>query len=320
MRAVRIHRTGGSDEMVVDDIADPIPGFGEVLVRLSGAGVNFIDVYHRTGLYPRQLPGTLGEEGAGVVVALGDGVNGIHVGQRVASANFAGSYAELATAAASRVAVVPAEICDEKAAASLLQGMTAHYLLHDSYHVRAGDTVLVHAAAGGMGLLLTQLATRMGARVIGTASTPAKADLARAAGATDVLEYDNIAEQVRDLTHGAGVAAAYDGVGQATFDASLASLRTHGVLVTYGQASGKVPPIDPLRLMGAGSVYVTRPTLTHFIVAPEEFARRAGAVLSWVAEGALDIKIGGKYGLEDAAAAHDDLEGRRTTGKLLLVP
>jgi NADPH2:quinone reductase len=198
--------------------------------------------------------------------------------------------------------------------------MTAHYLLHDSYPVKAGDTILVHAAAGGMGLLLTQLASRMGARVIGTVSTPEKAELARGAGAAETLDYDEIAAKVRALTDGEGVAAVYDGVGASTFEASLASVRRHGVLVVYGAASGPVPPVDVQRLSAAGSIYLTRPTLGHFIVTPADLARRAGDVLRWVADGSLDIRIGGRYALADAARAHADLEARRTTGKLVLIP
>ncbi|HEU0238229.1 MAG TPA: quinone oxidoreductase [Micromonosporaceae bacterium] len=320
MRAVRIHQTGGTDVMVVENVSEPQPGPGEVLVRLTAVGVNFIDTYHRSGLYPMPLPLTLGSEGAGEVVAVGDGVDAISVGQRVGSTNFAGAYAEFAIAAASRVVPLPADVDDDLAAGALLQGMTAHYLLHDTYPVRPGDTVLVHAAAGGMGLLLCQLARRMGVRVIGTASTSEKADLAQQAGAAEVLDYDDVAKKVRALTDGEGVAAVYDGVGAATFDASLASLRPRGVLATFGNASGPVPPVDPLRLTGAGSVYLSRPTLAHFIASPDDLARRAGDVLGWVADGTLSIRIGGRYPLADAARAHEDLAGRRTTGKLLLVP
>jgi NADPH2:quinone reductase len=289
-------------------------------VRIAGAGVNFIDTYHRSGHYPMTLPLTLGSEGAGEVVAVGDGVDSVSVGAHVGSTNFAGSYAQFATARADRVVVIPHGVADELAAAALLQGMTAHYLLHDSYPAKAGDTVLVHAAAGGMGLLLTQLATRMGVHVIGTASTPAKAELARGAGAVGVLDYDGVGDKVRALTGGAGVAAVYDGVGASTFDASLASVRRRGMLVVYGAASGPVPPVDVRRLQAAGSIYLTRPTLADFIATPAELARRAGDVLGWVSDGSLDIRIGGRYALADAAGAHEDLEARRTTGKLLLIP
>jgi NADPH2:quinone reductase len=211
-------------------------------------------------------------------------------------------------------------MADETAAAALLQGMTAHYLLHDSYPVKPGDTILVHAAAGGMGLLLTQLASRMGVRVIGTVSTPQKAELARSAGVAEILDYDEVADKVHALTDGDGVAAVYDGVGASTFESSLASVRRHGVLVVYGAASGPVPPVDVQHLSAAGSIYLTRPTLAHFIVSPADLARRAGDVLRWVADGSLDIRIGGRYPLADTARAHADLEARRTTGKLVLIP
>ncbi len=320
MKAVRVHEVGGPEAMVVDDVPRPDPGAGEVLVRIAGAGVNFVEIYQRTGLYPAPLPMTLGAEGAGEIVAVGDGVDSSLIGTRVASVNLSGSYAEFATVAAERVVIVPDGLDDATAAGALLQGMTTHYLLHDSYPAREGDTVLVHAGAGGMGLLLTQWATRMGVRVITTASTPEKAALSRAAGATDVLGYDDVAAQVRELTGGEGVAAVYDGVGRSTFDASLASLRRRGVFVSFGNASGKVDPVDPLRLMAAGSVYLIRPTLGHYVVTPEEFQRRADAVFALVAEGALDIRIGGTYPLADAGQAHEDLAARRTTGKLILIP
>jgi NADPH2:quinone reductase len=320
MKAVRIHQTGGPEAMTVEELPDPVPGAGEVLVRLAATGVNFIDIYHRIGQYPRPTPFTLGSEGAGEVVAVGADVTSVHPGDHVASTNLAGAYAELATVPADRVVAVPDGVDDEIAAACMLQGMTAHYLLHDSYPVKPGDTVLVHAAAGGMGLLLTQLASRMGVRVIGTASTPEKAELARAAGAAEVLDYDDVAAKVRAATGGEGVAAVYDGVGRTTFGASLACLRPHGVLVSYGSASGPVEPFDIGRLAPAGSLYVTRPTLQTFIATPADLARRAGDVLGWVADGVLDIRIGGRYPLADASRAHEDLAGRRTTGKLLLIP
>ena len=320
MKAVRVPEHGGPEVLVVEDVADPVPGAGQVLVRIRAVGVNFVDVYNRGGLYPSALPHTPGAEGAGEVVAVGDGVDAGWIGQRVASTALAGAYAELATAPADRIVTLPDDVDAEIAAAALLQGMTAHYLLHDSYPVRVGDTVLVHAAAGGMGLLLTQLATRMGVRVIGTASTPEKKALARDAGAAEVLDYAGFAPRVRELTGGAGVAAVYDGVGRDTFDGSLDSLRPHGVLVAFGQSSGKIPPLDLSRLAAAGSLYVTRPTLGHFVATPDDLARRAGDVLRWVADGTLSIRVGGRYPLSDAATAHQDLESRRTTGKLLLIP
>jgi NADPH:quinone reductase len=305
---------------VLSQVDTPQPGPGQVLVQLAATGVNFVDTYFRNGLYPRPVPYTPGGEGAGTVIAVGEGVDTPKVGDRVASTELAGSYAQFALAPADRVVPVPDGISDEVAAGVLLQGMTAHYLLHDSYPVRPGDTVLVHAAAGGMGLLLTQLATKLGARVVGTVSTPEKEKLARQAGAVEVVGYDDATARVRELTGGEGVPAVYDGVGRDTFDASLASLRPHGTLVLYGYASGPVPPFDLNRLQTGGSLFVTRPTLAHFIVSREDLARRAGDVLGWVADGTLSVAIGGRYPLADARQAHEDLEARRTTGKLLLVP
>jgi NADPH2:quinone reductase len=320
VEAIRVQEHGGPEVLAPAETETPAPGPGQVLVQLAAAGVNFVDTYFRTGLYPQPVPFTPGGEGAGTVVAVGDGVQSPKVGDRVASTNFAGSYAQFALAPADRVVPVPDGISEEVAAAALLQGMTAHYLLLDSYKVQQGDTVLVHAAAGGMGLLLTQLATRFGARVVGTVSTLEKEKLARQAGAAEVVGYDDVPARVRELTGGGGVAAVYDGVGRATFDASLASLRPHGFLVLYGYASGPVPPFDLNRLQQNGSLYVTRPTLAHFVASREELARRASDVFGWVADGSLHVAIGGRYPLAEARRAHEDLQGRRTTGKLLLVP
>jgi NADPH2:quinone reductase len=320
MDAIRVEACGGPDVLTLTQTEPPEPGPGQVLVQLAAIGVNYADTYHRSGLYPLPLPFTPGSEGAGTVVAVGPDVSSPKVGDRVAGGNFAGSYAQFALAAADRVIPLPDATSDEIAAAALLQGMTAHYLLFDSYPVRAGDTVLVHAAAGGMGLLLTQWATALGARVIGTVSTPEKEKLARQAGAAEIIGYDDVAAQVRRLTGGEGVPAVYDGVGQATFDGSLASLRSHGVLVLYGQASGPVPPFELSRLAGGGSLYVQRPTLVHFVATREDLFRRASAVLDKVADGSLHITIGGRYPLAEAARAHEDLQSRRTTGKLLLIP
>jgi NADPH:quinone reductase len=320
VEAIRVQEHGGPEVLALADTGAPEPGPGQVLVQIEAAGVNFVDTYYRTGLYPQPVPYTPGSEGAGTVVAVGDGVESPKVGDRVASTNFTGAYAQFALAPADRVVPVPDGVSEELAAAVLLQGMTAHYLLLDSYRVRPGDTVLVHAAAGGMGLLLTQLATRFGARVIGTVSTSDKEKLARQAGAAEVLGYGEVPGRVRELTGGEGVPAVYDGVGRDTFDASLASLRAHGVLVLYGYASGPVPPFDLNRLQQGGSLYVTRPTLGHFIVSRQELARRAGDVLGWVADGSLHVAIGGRYPLAEARRAHEDLQGRRTTGKLLLIP
>jgi NADPH2:quinone reductase len=320
MDAIQVAAHGGPEALTLTDLPVPEPGPGQVLVRLTAAGVNFVDTYHRGGLYRVRLPLVLGTEGAGVVEAVGPGVTALAAGDRVVSNNLAGAYAQYAVAPAGRTVPIPEGVTDEQAAAVLLQGMTAHYLLRDAYPVRAGDTVLVHAAAGGMGLLLTQLATKLGARVVGTVSTPEKEKLARAAGAAEVIGYDGVAERVRELTGGTGVAAVYDGVGRDTFDASLASLRVRGTLVLFGYASGPVPPFDINRLAGGGSLSLTRPTLGHFVAEDEELHRRAGDVLRWVADGTLKVTVGGRYALVDAALAHADLEARRTTGKLLLIP
>jgi NADPH:quinone reductase len=320
MHAIQVRELGGPEVLTLVELADPSPGPGEVLVEIAAVGVNFIEVYHRTGLYPMPLPFVPGSEGAGRVVAVGAEVTSVQVGDRVASTNFAGGYAQYALAPADQAVRVPESLSDELAAAVLLQGMTAHYLVHDSYRIRTGDTVLVHAAAGGAGLMLTQLATKLGARVIGTVSTPEKEKLARDAGAAHVIGYDNVVEEVRRLTDGQGVPAVYDSVGKDTFDASLQCLRPHGVLVLFGQSSGPVPPFNLSRLAAGGSLYVTRPTLGHFVATPEDLARRAGAVLGWVADGSLTVHIGHRYPLAEAATAHADLQARRTTGKLLLIP
>jgi NADPH:quinone reductase and related Zn-dependent oxidoreductases len=313
---------GGPENLVLEDVPEPVPGEGQVLVELTAIGVNFVEIYHRIGRYPGPLPRILGSEGAGRVVAVGPGVDSVRVGDRVASASLQGAYAQKAVAAATDVVPVPESVSDETAAAAFLQGLTAHYLLFDTYPVKPGDTVLVHAAAGGVGLLLTQIATRLGARVIATVSTEEKERLARGAGAAEVIRYGDgvdVAAEVRRLTNGEGVAAVYDGVGAATFDASLASLRPRGVLALFGQSSGPVPSIDPQRLNAAGSVFLTRPTLWHYVATPEELRRRADDLFRFIAEG-LDIRIHDRYPLRDAGRAQSDLESRRTTGKLLLIP
>jgi NADPH:quinone reductase len=320
MKAIQLNQHGGPEVLALAEVPRPEPGPGQVLVEIAAAGVNFIDVYHRTGLYPVPLPLVPGGEGAGRVVAVGPGADAGLVGQRVVSSAFSGAYARCALAPAEQVVPVPETISDEVAAAVFLQGLTAHYLTHDSYHVQPGDTVLVHAAAGGVGLLLTQIASRMGARVIGTVSTPEKEKLARDAGAAHVIGYDSVPDEVRRLTDGPGVPAVYDGVGRATFEGSLASLRVRGIMVLYGQSSGPVPPFDLGRLARGGSLSITRPTLAHFVATRDELTRRAGDVLGWVADGTLSVHIGGRYPLAGAATAHADLQARRTTGKLLLVP
>ncbi|MDA0564272.1 quinone oxidoreductase [Streptomonospora sp. S1-112] len=320
MRAVVVQEQGGPEVLRLTEAPDPEPGPGEVLVGIQARGVNFIDVYQRSGAYSMPTPFVPGVEAAGTVAALGEGVTGLRVGARVAWALVPGAYAERAVVPADRLVPVPDRVSAEQAAAVLLQGLTAHYLTHSTYPVQPGDTVLVHAAAGGTGLLLVQLAKARHGRVIATVSTDAKADLARAAGADEVIRYDRteVAPAVRELTGGAGVAAVYDGVGAATFDASLAALRPRGVLALFGQASGAVPPVDPQRLNSAGSVYLTRPTLAHYVAEREELLERASDVLGLVAAGALDVRVGGRYPLAEAARAHEDLAGRRTTGKLLL--
>ncbi|MFB4307045.1 quinone oxidoreductase [Actinomadura sp. GTD37] len=320
MRAIVITETGGPEVLEPADRPVPAPGPGELLIGVAAAGVNFIDVYYRTGAYAQELPYTPGVEAAGTVEAVGDGVRDFAVGDRVAWANVQGAYAEKAVVPAGRAVPVPDGVGLEDAAASLLQGMTAHYLTRSTYPIEAGDTVLVHAAAGGMGLLLTQAAKALGARVIGTASTPDKERLAKEAGADVTMGYDGFADRVRELTGGEGVAAVYDGVGAPTFDGSLASLRRRGTLALYGAAGGAVPPFDPQRLNRAGSVYLTRPTLTHYVERREELLERAADVYGWVASGAVKVHVGRRHDLADARSAHADLEARRSTGKLLLIP
>lgn len=321
MHAIQITETGGPDVLTPTDLPEPVPGPGEVLVDVAAAGVNYIDTYQRQGIYPLPLPFVAGLEGAGRVAALGDGVTGLAVGDRVAWFETQGSYAERVVMPATRTVPVPDGVSDEVAAAVLLQGMTAVVLCDQTYPVRHGDDVLVHAAAGGVGLLLTQLVTALGGRVIATVSTDEKEELARGAGAAEVLRYgDDLAEQVRALTGGVGVAVAYDGVGATTFDASLASLRRRGMLVLFGAASGPVPPVDPQRLNRGGSLYLTRPTLFHYITDRTELLATAGAVFDAVLDGSLQVRIGHRYPLADARQAHEDLQGRRTTGKLVLMP
>ncbi|MEU8345747.1 quinone oxidoreductase [Spirillospora sp. NPDC048832] len=320
MRAIVITRNGGPEVLEAAERPAPEPGPGEILVDVAAAGVNFIDVYFRTGAYPQDLPYTPGMEGAGTVSAVGDGVSEFSAGDRVAWADVQGSYAAQAAVPADRAVPVPDGVTLEDAAASMLQGMTAHYLTRSTYPIRPGDTVLVHAAAGGMGLLLTQAAKALGARVLGTASTPEKERLAREAGADATMPYEGFAERVRELTGGEGVAAVYDGVGAPTFDGSLESLRRRGTLALYGAAGGPVPPFDPQRLNRAGSLFLTRPTLAHHVEERGELLERAADVYGWIASGAVNVHVGHRYDLADAGAAHADLQARRTTGKLLLIP
>ena len=323
MRAVQVSEAGGPEVLAVVDAPDPAPAAGEVLVDVAAAGVNYIDTYQRQGIYPMTMPYIAGLEGAGRVAALGDGVTGVEVGDRIAWAETLGSYAERVSVPVDMSVPVPGGVSDEQAVGALLQGMTAHFLISDTFPLRGGETVLVHAAAGGVGLLLTQLAAARGTRVIATVSTPEKEELARAAGAAEVIRYtevEDLAGAVRELTGGHGVDAAYDSVGKTTFDASLASLRRRGMLVLYGAASGPVPPVDPQSLNKAGSVFLTRPKLFDHIATTDELRTRAAAVYGAVADGSLDVRIGHRYPLDQARTAHEDLQARRTTGKLLLLP
>jgi NADPH2:quinone reductase len=322
MRAIRVHQAGEADVLQPTEVADPQPGPGQVLVRLEGIGVNFIEVYQRRGWYATPLPYTPGGEGAGTIVALGAGVTGLRVGQRVASVNFAGAYAELAVAAADRVVPVPDGVTTRDAAAVMLQGMTAHYLVTSTYPLGSGDRCLIHAAAGGVGLLLCQLARRRGAYTVGTVSSSAKATLAREAGAEATVLYteqDFVAE-TRRLTGGRGVSVVYDSVGKTTFEGSLDSLAPRGMLVLFGQSSGPVGPFDPQTLNQKGSLFLTRPTLYHYVATREELTARASEVLGWVRDGTLRVRIDREVPLARAGDAHRALESRGTTGKVLLIP
>jgi len=321
MRAIRIHSPGGPEAMRLEEVPVPAAGAGQALVRIEAAGVNFIDVYQRSGFYSVATPFTLGQEGAGVVLGLGSGVTGLVPGQHVGWTGPLGAYAEYAVVPADRLVVVPEGVKTRDAAALMLQGMTAHYLTSSTYALRAGDWCLVHAAAGGVGLLLCQMARLKGAHVIGTVSTQEKAALARSFGADDVLLYGerDLAAQVRRIAGGRGVQVVYDGVGQATWEASLSSLAPRGMLVLFGQSSGPVPPFDPLLLNQKGSLFVTRPKLGDYVATREELLARAGDVLGWVRDGKLKVKLWRDYPLAEAAQAHRDLESRRTTGKLLLI-
>ena len=318
--AIVVRETGGPEVLGLEDMAAPEPGPGQVRVAVHAAGVNFIDVYFRTGLYARPLPYVAGLEGAGIVEAVGPGAS-LRPGTRVAWASVPGSYATHVVAAPAQLVSVPDGLPLDVAAASMLQGMTAHYLVTGCRTTRAGDVALVHAAAGGVGLLLIQLLVGAGARVIGTCSSAEKEALARAAGAEHVIRYDreDFAAELRRLTGGHGCDVVYDSVGQATFEGSLRSLRPRGLLVLYGQSSGPVPPFDLGRLNALGSLFVTRPSLAHYTADRAELELRAGAVLGAVAEGGLSVRIGARFALREAADAHRALEARRTTGKVLLV-
>jgi len=320
MRAIRVHAVGGAEVLVPEEIPAPSPGPKEALVRLSAAGVNFIDIYHRIGLYPLPLPFTPGNEGAGVVEAVGPDVTEVRAGDRVAYAMSTGSYAELAVVPVFRLVPIPDAVSFEAAAAVMLQGMTAHYLAHSTFPLAPGHQALVHAAAGGVGLLLVQMAKKRGARVLGTVSTEAKAEAARRAGADVVIRYmeEDFEAVARRETDGRGLDVVYDSVGKTTFDKSLRSLRPRGMLALYGQSSGPVPPFDPGELAKRGSLFLTRPSLAHYNLDRAELLARAGDVLSWMEKGELEVKIDRTLPLAQAKEAHRLLESRQTSGKLVL--
>lgn len=323
MRAVLVHEPGGPEVLVTQDLPSPDPGPGELRVDVAAAGVNFIDVYYRTGAYPLPTPFIVGSEGAGVVSAVGTDVTGCQVGDHVAWAMVPGAgYAQQVIVPAQRAVPVPDGIDDETAGAVLLQGLTAQYLTRTTYPAQPGQTALVHAGAGGVGLLLTQVLATRGVRVIATTSTADKAALARQAGAAEVIRYDrdDVASEVSRLTAARGVDVVYDGVGRATFDGSIESLRPRGMFVSYGAASGKVAPVDPQLLQSKGSLFFTRPTLGHYVATRDELMERSREVFGWVASGELSVRVGARYTLEQARQAHEDLEGRRTTGKSLIIP
>ena len=323
MRAVVVRETGGPEVLVVEERPTPEPGRGEIRVDVAAAGLNYIDVYQRSGVYPLPLPFVAGSEGAGVVSEVGEGVDDVAIGDHVTWAMVGGAgYAEQVVLPSSRAVPVPDGVDDETAAAALLQGLTVHYLTRSTFPVQAGQTALVHAAAGGVGLLLTQVLTLLGVRVIATTSTEAKAVLAAGAGADAVIRYDtaDVAAEVRELTDGHGVHVVYDGVGAATFQGSIDSLRTRGMFVLYGAASGKVAPVDPALLQAKGSLFFTRPTLAHYAAERDELLERSPELFGWIRSGELSVRVGARYPLERAADAHRDLEARLTTGKSLIVP
>src|SRR5215203_5445467 len=323
MRAIRIHEFGGPEALSYEEVETSEPGPGQARVKLAASGVNFIDVYQRTGLYPGDLPRQLGLEGAGEVDAVGEGVDDVSPGDYVAFASTPGSYAEYVVAPAENLAPFNATLVEARvAAAVMLQGMTAHYLTHSTFPLQEGQTALVHAAAGGVGLLLVQLAKMRGATVIGTTGTEEKAKLAREAGADDVILYteQDFVEETNRITNGEGVHVVYDSVGKETFDGSLDVLRPRGYMVLLGASSGPVPPLDPQVLNQKGALYLTRPALAHYTVTREELLWRAQSLFSWIGQNNLDVRIGGTYKLSEADQAHRDLEGRKTTGKLILIP
>ena len=322
MKAIQVKQTGGPDvmELVVLPVLEPKAN--EAVVKLSASGVNFIDVYHREGRYKVALPFTPGQEGAGLVVSAGSEVKSVKNGDRVAWSHLLGSYAEYEAVAADRLVPIPAGVSDQQAAATMLQGMTAHYLSHDTYPLKRGETALVHAAAGGVGLLLVQMAHHIGARVIATVSTEEKAKLAREAGADEIILYSqtDFEAETKRLTGGKGVDVVYDSVGKTTFEKGLNVLRPRGMMVLFGGSSGAVPPFDPIILTQKGSLFMTRPSLGNYIATREELLSRSGAVFGMIGSGKLKLRIEHTYPLAEAQRAHRELEGRKTTGKLLLIP
>jgi NADPH2:quinone reductase len=322
MRAIQVSQVGGPEALQLVEVPTPTPAADEALVQIKAAGVNFIDVYFREGRYPAPLPFINGQEAAGVVTGVGSNVSSVKVGDRVAYTGVRGSYAEYAAVPAERLVVIPDQLDFQSAAAAMLQGMTAHYLSHSTYPIQRGDRVLIHAASGGVGLLLVQMAKHLGARVIGTVGNAAKAELARDAGADEVILYSeqDFEAETKRLTNNEGVHVVYDGVGKATFEKDLNVLRPRGYLVLFGGASGAVPPFDLIQLSQKGSLFLTRPTLHHYIHTRAELEHRSNDVLSMLAAGELKLRIHQTYPLAEAQQAHLDLEGRKTSGKLLLIP
>jgi NADPH2:quinone reductase len=322
MRAIRVQQFGGPDAMKLEELPTPKPGPGQALVRIEAAGINFIDVYQRTGLYKGALPLPLGLEGGGVVEDVGSGVTAVRPGARVAWTGIPGSYATHNLVPADRLVTLPTGVDARAGAAAMLQGMTAHYLAHNSYPLKAGDSCLVHAAAGGVGLLLCQMAKRAGARVIGTVSTDEKAKLAREAGADHVILYtrQDFEAEVKQFTGGKGLQVVYDSVAKDTFEKSLNCLAPRGFMILYGQSSGPIGPFDPQILNQKGSLFLQRPSLNHHIATREELEQRAGELLGWIQKGELKLRIGATFPLAQVAEAHRQLEGRKTTGKVLLIP
>jgi NADPH2:quinone reductase len=322
MKAVRVHTPGGPEVLRYEDVPEPTPKAGEAIVKVEAAGLNYVDVYQRSGLYKMAMPLTLGVEAGGTVTALGPNVTEVKVGDKVAYTGVAGAYAEYAVVPAQRLVVLPPGLSPKQGAALLLQGMTAHYLASSTYPLKSGDTGLVHAAAGGVGLLLCQIAKRRGARVIGTVSTDDKAKLARDAGADEVILYtkQDFEAEVKRLTGGKGLQVVFDSVGKTTFDKGFNCLAPRGMMVLYGQSSGPIGPFDPQVLNAKGSLFLTRPSLVHYTATRDELLQRAGELAGWVRDGSLTLRIGAEFSLKDAAEAHRALEGRRTTGKVLLLP